>query len=277
MKSRKPGSEPSPYLKDVREKAQRYYLSYKQHSTAVALMWGIFTCGYVVLNVIVFIQPQWIGRFERSSSSLTVPGYVGLYERCRLTNHGFDLTCNGKFNNWSTVNHPAFRAATFFVGVSCLIIWICIALFVLFFILKPFIVFTVCGILQFVSALFMFLGCIIFPAGWNDPDVITICGSKSDRYVLADCKVGWAYILAIVGFFDALFLAILAFVLAARQTNFLEDIFSNISDETKLDGLDEESSKPSVIVTPAAKYLEKDRFSEFSHSSKRSRKSNFAL
>jgi hypothetical protein len=62
---------PPPTLREVRDKAQQYYVSYKRHATAVALMWGIFTCGFVVLNVIVFIQPQWIGRFDASVLNLT--------------------------------------------------------------------------------------------------------------------------------------------------------------------------------------------------------------
>lgn len=63
----------------------------------------------------------------------------------------------------------------------------------------------------------MLAGCIVFPAGWDDDDVRRVCGQDADAFSLGDCKVRWAYALAIIGVFDALFLAILAFVLATRQ------------------------------------------------------------
>lgn len=260
----------------MREKTLDYFISYKRHSTAVALMWGIFTCGFVVLNVIVFIQPEWIGRVD---DQLPVSGYFGLYRLCRLTNGGDSLVCNGMFNNFYSIDNAAFRASTFFVGVSCLIIFLCILLFVLFFVIKHSIVYVICGILQFISGIFMFLGCIIFPAGWGSKAVQDICGPDAASFVIADCAVGWAYILAMVGIFDVLFLAILAFVLAGRQENWVKNTFAFGSSRSDVNGFieDNSSSKPSMFIQPTLSMPDNDRLSEFSHSTKRSKRSNFAL
>ena len=62
----------------------------------------------------------------------------------------------------------------------------------------------------------MFLGCVIFPVGWDNEKVKNICGQDTDRFVIGSCNVRWAYILAIIGIFDVLILAILAFVMAGR-------------------------------------------------------------
>ena len=63
----------------------------------------------------------------------------------------------------------------------------------------------------------MAVACIIYPNAWDDDDVRRICGQEAKAYQIADCQIRWAYILGIVLIFDALILAILAFVLAARQ------------------------------------------------------------
>lgn len=68
----------------------------------------------------------------------------------------------------------------------------------------------------------MFLGCVIFPAGWNNQEIKRICGPESTKYKLGDCEMRWAYILAIIGIFDCLFLAVLAFVLACTQPKSLK-------------------------------------------------------
>ena len=71
--------------------------------------------------------------------------------------------------------------------------------------------------ISFSLGLCMFLGCVIFPAGWNDDKIQRLCGNDSGYFNVGQCGIRWAYILAIIGIFDALVLAILAFVLASRQ------------------------------------------------------------
>lgn len=63
----------------------------------------------------------------------------------------------------------------------------------------------------------MFLGCVLYPAGWNHPEVKQICGAEAERFNMGRCGIRWAFILAIIGIFDAFVLAILAFVLSSRQ------------------------------------------------------------
>jgi hypothetical protein len=70
----------------------------------------------------------------------------------------------------------------------------------------------------------MFIGCVAYPAGWDNDKVRSVCGSSSG-FNIADCGVRWAYILAIIGIFDAFILATLAFVLATRQAKLLPDSY----------------------------------------------------
>lgn len=69
----------------------------------------------------------------------------------------------------------------------------------------------------------MFLGCVIFPSGWDHFYVTRICGESSGKYHIGQCEMRWAYILAIIGIFDILILTVLAFVLGCRQPDKVAD------------------------------------------------------
>lgn len=68
-------------------------------------------------------------------------------------------------------------------------------------------------------AVFMLLACIIYPSGWDAAAVRQLC--NSDSYDSGNCYIQWTYYLAIVAIFDAIVLAVLAFILAVRYVRLL--------------------------------------------------------
>ncbi len=80
--------------------------------------------------------------------------------------------------------------------------------------------FIFCGVFTGVC---MFLGCVIYPAGWDNEKVQRICGDDADQFQIGQCGIRWAYILSIIGIFDAFILAILSFVLSTRQAKLLNE------------------------------------------------------
>lgn len=77
----------------------------------------------------------------------------------------------------------------------------------------------------FPAAVLMVMGCMIYPDGWDSPEVKRMCGQRTDKYSLGNCTVRWAYILAIISILDALLLAFLSFTLGNRQDKLLPDDF----------------------------------------------------
>ena len=59
-------------------------------------------------------------------------------------------------------------ARLFSLGFSALIILLCLLCMVLFIFVNTAIVFNICGWFQIVSGVCLFLGCVIYPSGWND-------------------------------------------------------------------------------------------------------------
>jgi len=194
---------------------RRYYKNYLHHAHAVGITWALLTCCFLIINIIVFAEDQWIGDTYETPGA----GWVGLYTVCELVNSGREEICEGHFQNFNSILMGSFKAATFFIGVSVLLIFLCILLFVLFLFIAEIYVYIICGVIQVISTIFMFLGCVIFPGGWDHIYVKRICGDNARGYHLGDCDMRWAYILAIIGVFDIMILAILAFVLAFRQAD----------------------------------------------------------
>lgn len=136
----------SPKIEYV-EPSQLYTSHYLKNSKAVGVLWGVFTFCFAIINVVVFIQPQWIGDSVESKGT----GYFGLWKHCSLVQGGQEIVCKGQLEDFSTILNPAFRAATIFVGLSVVLILICLCAMLFFFFFSSSTVFHICGWLQVFS------------------------------------------------------------------------------------------------------------------------------
>lgn len=117
---------------------------YARNSKAIGVLWAVFSLCFAIINMVVFVQPQWLGDTATSRGT----GYFGLWRSCRLLQDGQDLICEGRLDDFSTIQTPAFRAATVFVGLSVFLSSLCVLSMVLFFFLHSSTVFHVCGWIQ---------------------------------------------------------------------------------------------------------------------------------
>ncbi|XP_054834266.1 LHFPL tetraspan subfamily member 4 protein isoform X2 [Eublepharis macularius] len=200
------------------EASKLYHDNYMRNSRAIGVLWAIFTICFAIINVVVFIQPYWIG----DSVSTPKPGYFGLFQYCTGDDgNNREIKCQGSFSEFGKIPSGAFKAASFFVLLSMVLILGCITCFALFFFCNTATVYKICAWMQLLAALCLVLGCMIFPDGWDSEKVRDMCGEKTGKYSLGDCSVRWAYILAIIGILNALILSFLAFVLGNRQNDLL--------------------------------------------------------
>ena len=171
------------------------------------------TSCFAILNIYVFVQPQWIGDTLSSPRA----GHFGLYSYCVSTTTDYDFDCQGTWTNFSTILNAPFAVATFFVGFSILLILICLGLFVLFIFIRARLVYFICALIQITCAICLFIALIIYPSGFDNDIIRSVCGSTVNDYYIGNCQVRWAYILGILAFFNVLILAIFAFLLAIKQ------------------------------------------------------------
>eukprot|EP00095_Tigriopus_kingsejongensis_P008767 maker-scaffold151_size306168-snap-gene-1.6 protein:Tk08767 transcript:maker-scaffold151_size306168-snap-gene-1.6-mRNA-1 annotation:"lipoma hmgic fusion partner-like 3 protein" len=221
MESKHDYSQGAEMAANASSNSQFYTSKYIRHSRAVGIIWGVFTVCAAIIHIVVFMSSNWVGDTVQSKG----PGHFGLWQFCTVlssdgTSAGASPTesvvCIGEVTNFSSILSPAFRAATVFVGLSVIVILMCVLAFILFCFMKSNSVFEICGTMQFLSGICMAIGILAFPAGWDNDHVRSICGSHAQDYGLGDCGVRWAFILAIIAFFDSWILGILAFTLAHR-------------------------------------------------------------
>ena len=117
---------------------------YSRNSRAIGVLWAVFSLCFAIINAVVFVQPQWLGDTVTSRGT----GYFGLWRSCRLLQDGQDLICEGRLDDFSTIQTPAFLAATVFMGLSVCISSLCVLAMVLFFFMHSSTVFHVCGWMQ---------------------------------------------------------------------------------------------------------------------------------
>ncbi|XP_013788133.2 lipoma HMGIC fusion partner-like 3 protein isoform X2 [Limulus polyphemus] len=256
---------------DPRER-DTYQSQQLKNSKAVGVLWGVFTVCFAIINVVIFVQPHWLGDTQQSKGT----GHFGLWQACRLVQDGQDVFCEGRLDDFNTITSSAFRAATVFVGLSVITIMLCISCMLLFFFFNSSTIFHVCGWMQLFCSICMLVGVLTFPAGWDSEVVKEVCGSEAKDYSPGQCEVRWAYILAIIGVCDCTVLAILAFVLGTRYVRLLPDQYvSNSSPkqgDTSINYISERHSltsqksnnnlQPPMLVPPIC---DPERFSEFSH------------
>uniref|UniRef100_A0A8C5WRY3 LHFPL tetraspan subfamily member 4 n=1 Tax=Laticauda laticaudata TaxID=8630 RepID=A0A8C5WRY3_LATLA len=130
------------------EASKLYHDNYMRNSRAIGVLWAIFTICFAIINVVVFIQPYWIG----DSVSTPKPGYFGLFHYC-VGNEGNnrELTCRGSFADFRSIPSGAFKAASFFVLLSMVLILGCITCFALFFFCNTATVYKICAWMQLLA------------------------------------------------------------------------------------------------------------------------------
>ncbi|XP_076132969.1 LHFPL tetraspan subfamily member 5b [Alosa pseudoharengus] len=205
----------------AQEAAKIYHTNYVRNARAIGVLWAVFTMCFAIITVVVFIQPYWIG------DSVTTPqaGYFGLFHYCIGNPLTSELICKGSVLDFASIPSAAFRTALFFVGTSMLLIVGSIVCLSLFWFFSTGSVYKICAWMQLASAALMTMGCLIYPDGWDAPEVKRMCGERTGKYTLGNCTVRWAYILAIISILDALILSLLAFTLGNRQDQLLPDDF----------------------------------------------------
>lgn len=63
----------------------------------------------------------------------------------------------------------------------------------------------------------MLITCLIYPVGWEAPQVKAICGEDAGSYNAGTCDVQWAYWIAVICMIDAFVLSFLSLMFIDRE------------------------------------------------------------
>ncbi|MGH0183673.1 UNVERIFIED_CONTAM: hypothetical protein FKN15_012613 [Acipenser sinensis] len=131
----------------AQDAAKIYQTNYLRNSRAIGVLWAIFTILFAIVNVVCFIEPYWIGDGVDTPQA----GYFGLFHYCIGNGISRELTCRGSFTDFDTIPSGAFKAASFFIGMSMVMVITCIVCFTLFFFCSTATAYKICGWMQLMS------------------------------------------------------------------------------------------------------------------------------
>ncbi|XP_071960476.1 LHFPL tetraspan subfamily member 3 protein-like [Antedon mediterranea] len=212
-------------MKEVKDNSYSYYYhtNYVRNSRAIAIAWAIFTICFAIILIVVFVQPYWIGDGREAQGV----GYAGLYHVCVSFGLRGEPDCTRDIFDFGQIDgNSALVAATVFVGLGVIFVLLSVCGMCCFMCRKPTTatVFRICGVLQLLTGVFVLIGIIVYPAGWDHSVIQSLCGS--DSYDLGGCQLRWVFVLAIVAVFDAIILGILALLLASKHDKLHPEHFS---------------------------------------------------
>ncbi|XP_077936974.1 LHFPL tetraspan subfamily member 3 protein isoform X3 [Gasterosteus aculeatus] len=205
-------SPPLPHL------SRLYQTEFVRSARAVGVLWAVCSLCLAIIQVVVLVQPSWVGTRETQhlggAGPVPASGTLGLFEVCVESDWPV-LDCRGGLSSLSPL--PSFQSVAMLVGVSVWAVWTSVLCLCLFRFCSGATVYKICAWLQLTAGFCLALACLLFPDSWESPEMRALCGDSVGSFSLGNCSVHWAYILAILGILDAAILATLAFVLANRQ------------------------------------------------------------
>ncbi|CAD7687117.1 unnamed protein product [Nyctereutes procyonoides] len=185
----------------AQEAAKLYHSNYVRNSRAIGVLWAIFTICFAIVNVVCFIQPYWIGDGVDTPQA----GYFGLFHYCIGNGFSRELTCRGSFTDFSTLPSGAFKAASFFIGLSMMLIIACIVCFTLFFFCNTATVYKICAWMQLTSVSKHYMSvscgyCSCAITSWSWHTVVCVCHILNSRYSInCYCEAKWISIMPLMG------------------------------------------------------------------------------
>ncbi|CAD5235057.1 unnamed protein product [Bursaphelenchus xylophilus] len=154
-----------------------------------------------------FYVPHWvIGQV--SLNGRTTPVYLSAFRRCNFPVYDLRLEQFRIIQECGTYEDLAHIPSIYWQFSTLTIACAAFLSLLLVFILLPACCFdnilnkqtaVLVGLFQFLSAVAISVGCILFPMGWDNQEIKDSCGAHASKFLLGDCELGWAYIILLVG------------------------------------------------------------------------------
>uniref|UniRef100_A0A3P8WJ09 LHFPL tetraspan subfamily member 4b n=1 Tax=Cynoglossus semilaevis TaxID=244447 RepID=A0A3P8WJ09_CYNSE len=117
----------SPALTDL---SHLYQTEFVRSARAIGVLWAICTLCLAIIEVVILVQPSWIGTADTGRYHPAAPsGTLGLFEVC-IESDWPVLDCRGGLSSLSPL--PSFQSVAVLVGVSLWTVWtslLCLCLF----------------------------------------------------------------------------------------------------------------------------------------------------
>ncbi|RVE71123.1 hypothetical protein OJAV_G00071760 [Oryzias javanicus] len=173
--------------------ARLYQTEFVRSARAVAVLWAVCTLCLAIVQVVILLQPSWIGTSDAPPGPPLPKGTIGLFEVCVETEWPVP-DCQGGLSSLSPL--PCFQSVAVLVGVSLWAVWTSVLCLCLFRFCSAVTVYKICAWLQLTAGFCLALACLLFPDSWESPEMRALCGDSVGSFSLGNCSVHWTFILA---------------------------------------------------------------------------------
>ncbi|KAE9553742.1 hypothetical protein FO519_003052 [Halicephalobus sp. NKZ332] len=175
--------------------------------SVVGYYWVILSFISSICVLVGFYMPYWIsGYLDLNGKKEEV--YFGSFRRCNYPTYDIETkqfrieNLCGRYATFSDIPSVYWQISTVSVALGGILALILTFILIPACCLKNIIsknTAIMVGLLQVVAAVLVAIGCVLYPLGWDNQEVLDACGSMSGRYILGECQIGWAYILMLAG------------------------------------------------------------------------------
>lgn len=130
------------------EVARLYQTEFIRSARAVGVLWAVCTLCFAVIEVVILIQPSWVGTRElhyRGGGPAPPTGTLGLFEVCMETDWPVP-ECRGSLHTLTPL--PAFQSPAVLVCMSLTMVWASVGCLCLFRFCNAATVYKICAWLQ---------------------------------------------------------------------------------------------------------------------------------
>lgn len=134
------------------EVARLYQTEFVRSARAMGVLWAICTLCFAVIEVVILVQPSWVGtrelRYPASSVGGKAPpqtGTLGLFEVCVESDWPVP-ECTGSLHTLTPI--PAFQSPAVLVCISLTMVWVSVGCLCLFRFCNAATVYKICAWLQ---------------------------------------------------------------------------------------------------------------------------------
>ncbi|XP_074657710.1 LHFPL tetraspan subfamily member 6 protein-like [Tubulanus polymorphus] len=174
------------------------------------VVWALISTVAAVAAGIGFYLPYWLEGKLRSSADDSIDAEIsfGTFRRCNNYYHqsvdGEDgvISGCGRYTTFDAIPSLWWRVSTIVIGTGCGVALLMAFLTVFAICLMD--VFSkssarISGALQGCAGLLIGGGCALYPIGWDNAEVSSVCGNTVKPYNPGMCSIGWAFYLTAIG------------------------------------------------------------------------------
>ncbi|KFD45793.1 hypothetical protein M513_13328 [Trichuris suis] len=178
--------------------------------TTTGYAWSTLSALSAAIAAFGFYMPYWL-KGELTLHQQTIPAYFNSFRRCNYPGaiqptsyesfRQVIITKCGRYATFDDIPTLWWKITTIVVGIGASLTIFTAIITLSACCTRDVITRTtarIIGIFQILAAMFICVGCLMYPLGWGNKEAKEACGRQAGPYSLGKCKIGYAYCILLI-------------------------------------------------------------------------------